>query len=262
MGVWDKFYKMGLSKEKSEFKLDVKFSAPDWKKPLLPEIEINRGEFPEEFIWTDGGFFYAGRRVILYVRDQVQYFEDRVTEYKFHLTTCATITGAINRNHYKKYVLKRDASKIFQVNQIINNRAVEKELELHACKHCLSKLNWRNYKRATSAAKLRIYETFSLEEFFQAVSDDNQSNFDSLPDYTAETAPLNIYPPNWAIISKMLRKEAGYICSDCRRKITKNMHVHHKNGIKNDCTRSNLEVLCAACHQKRHSHKILGGRNF
>ena len=60
---------MGISdNEKSAFNFSMKFSELDWKKPLPPEVEISRnedGELPEEFIFTDDGFFYKGHRVIL-----------------------------------------------------------------------------------------------------------------------------------------------------------------------------------------------------
>ncbi|WP_369684361.1 HNH endonuclease [Selenomonas ruminantium] len=51
-------------------------------------------------------------------------------------------------------------------------------------------------------------------------------------------------------------------CSRCQRQFSyedrKYLHVHHRNGKKNDCRRSNLVVLCASCHQKEHhDHKIL-----
>lgn len=205
------------------------------------------------------------RRVIVYIRDQqVPNKENAISEYKFHLTNCRTIKSALKHNRYKKYVAKTDANKIFKVNKIINNTPVEKEIEMHVCKHCLNELNWKNYKSLYGKSQIEVYESFSPEEFFKTVNDDNQRNFDILPDYTDETAPLNVYPPNWAIISRLLRIEADYICSDCRRKFsdTRNLHVHHRNGIKSDCSRANLEVLCADCHQKRHSHKILRGANF
>lgn len=263
MDSWDKFYQMGLPKEKSSFRLDGEFSKIDWRKPLPPEVEITpdeSGELPEEFIFTDDGFFYQGHRVILYIRDQAQYFkENKITEYKFHLTNCATLKRMKTQNRYGKYVVSESTSGVFKVNYIRDNQVIAVEKSMHVCKDCLSRLNWKNYKKFYGTPKVKIYENFSLEEFFRVMNNDNKRNFDILPDYTDIIAPPNVYPPNWAIISKVLRTESGFICSDCRRKIydIKNLHVHHVNGIKSDCSRSNLEVLCAPCHQKRHSHKIL-----
>ena len=251
---------MNLQKEKSDFNLDVKISKPNFEKIVLPDIEIvpsKTGELPEEFIFTDDGIFHNGQRIILYIRDQAQYFKDRKTEYKFHVAGCTTLKAMIKKGHYAKYVLKREINNIFKVNLIIDNKPVEKEMELHICKNCLHKLNWKGYKNAS--AKNKIYENFSIEEFFHSVGNDNQKNFEIIPNYTDATAPPNVYPPNWGIISTVIRTEAGYICEGCGRIFTDGhgLQVHHRNGIKNDCSRSNLEVLCAACHQKKHSHKIL-----
>ena len=259
---------MNLQKEKSDFKVEGGISKPDFRKVLLPDVEIfpdGKGEFPEEFIITDDGIYHNGRRVILYIRDQAQYFvEDRNFEYKFHVAGCMTLKAMINKKHYAKYVLKREINNIFKVNLIINNESVEKEMELHICKNCLSKLNWKGYKKASAAAKNFIYENFSIEEFFDSVNNDNQKNFEVTPEYTDATAPLNVYPPNWAVISKVIRTEAGYICDECGKIFPdgRGLHVHHRNTIKSDCSRANLEVLCAACHQKKHNHKIWGGQNF
>lgn len=261
MDSWDKFYQMGLPNEKSDFKLDSGFSKTEWKNTIIPPVEIPADS--EELNFTSEGIFYKGQRVILYIRDQVHYLGYE-TEYKFHITCCVTLKSMIKQNRYNKYVVTNDTNGIFKVNFIIDNKPVEKEIKLNVCKHCLKNLNWKGYKKSYGNAAKLIYKNFSLEEFFKTVNEDNQKNFLILPEHTAESAPLNVYPETWAKISKLLRTENGYICSDCHKKITdtKNLHVHHRNGIKNDCSRSNLEVLCAECHQKRHNHKFFGGKNF
>ncbi len=247
---------MGISDDaKSDFDLDISISQPDWKQPILPEIEVSIDDIGT--IFSEAGIFYQGRRVILYIRDQAQYFEQE-TNYKFHVTGCATLKGMYTQKRYDKYVLSENTSGIFKINVIIDNKIQSIEKKLHVCKHCLRALNWKGYKTVSPARQREIYEAFSLEEFFKVMNGDNQKNFAIIPKFTAETAPPNIYPANWTIISKMLRTEAGYTCSNCGKKIsdTKNLHVHHRNGIKNDCSRSNLEVLCADCHRRKHNHKF------
>ncbi len=247
---------MGISDDaRSDFNLDVSISQPDWQKPLIPEIEVNLGDI----IWcsTDKGVLYKGKFAVLYIRDQAKYF-DYETDYKFHITGCATLKGMFTQKRYDKYVISQDTGGIFKVNVIVNNKIQSAEKKLHVCKHCLRAINWHGYKTAPPARQIEIYENFSLAGFFKVMNGDNQKNFAIIPEHTAETAPPNIYPANWAIISKTLRKAAGYVCSNCGRKIsdTKNLHVHHRNGIKNDCSRSNLEVLCADCHRLKHNHKF------
>ena len=161
----------------------------------------------------------------------------------------------------EKYVVSIRTDGIFKLNYTNGKKilkTVKKKLDI--CRHCLQKINWKNYKFVSEREKKIIFKNFSIEEYFQTVNDDNSKNFSTLPDYDEETAPPNIYPENWKIISKMLRTEAGYICSDCGKKILEpgKLHVHHRNSIKQDCFRSNLQVLCADCHQKRHNHKIPG----
>ena len=224
---------MGISdNDKTEFTMDIR--ADD------PNLEI-----------SSEGIFYNGRRVILYIRDQVQY-GDKINEYKFHLVDCATLKAMRNQNRYGKYVVSTSTSGKFKVNRIINNRPVESEERLHVCKHCLRRLNQQGYNFT--------YENFSIEEFFRIMNENNSDNFQILPDENDLTAPTNIYPKNWDEISRRLKEKYNYICQECHRNFSdckSLLHVHHKNGRKNDCRESNLEVLCYDCHQAKHNHKII-----
>lgn len=51
--------------------------------------------------FTEGGFFYKGRRVILYIRDQVQY-GDKANEYKFHVIECLNACPKPQRESLRK----------------------------------------------------------------------------------------------------------------------------------------------------------------
>ena len=198
---------------------------------------------------TSTGFTYKGRRVILYIRDQVQY-DDKIGDYKFHLIDCATLKAMRKQNRYNKYVVSTSTTGKFSVNRIINNRSVESVEELHVCKHCLKQLKRRGYNFA--------YENFSIEEFFRIMNEDNSGNFTILPLENDLTAPTNVYPEDWAEISRRLKKKYNYTCQECGRNFSDCkfwLHVHHKNGLKNDCRESNLEVLCYDCHQAKHNHR-------
>ena len=157
---------------------------------------------------TPTGFTYKGRRVILYIRDQVQY-GDKPGEYKFHLVDCTTLKTMRNQNRYGKYVVSTSTSGKFKVNRIINNRSTEIEAELHVCKHCLKQLKRRGYNFA--------YKNFSIEEFFKAMNDDNSGNFSYLPLENDLTAPKNVYPEDWPEISRRLKKKYNYTCQECGR---------------------------------------------
>lgn len=70
---------MGISdKYKTSFTLDIR--ADD------PNLEI-----------SSGGITYKGSRVILYIRDQVQY-GDKTNEYKFHIIDCSTLKAMRKQN--------------------------------------------------------------------------------------------------------------------------------------------------------------------
>jgi len=220
---------MGISDEdKTGFTMDI--SADN------PNLEI-----------SSDGIFYKGRRVILYIRDQAQY-GDKTSEYKFHLIDCATLKAMRKQNRYDKYVVSTSTTGKFKVNRIINNRSVESEEKLHVCKHCLRRLNQQGYNF--------IYENFSIEEFFRVMNGDNSGNFSYLPNGNDITDPLNVYPKNWSEISRSLKKKYNYTCQECGKQ-SPLLHVHHKNGRKNDCRESNLEVLCIDCHQAKHNHNIM-----
>lgn len=232
----------------------------EWEDPLKQGKEISADD--QDFGWSDNGLFYKGQRVRLYIRDQMNYGRYSRELPKFHLTWCKTLEDMHNKGRYEKYVVSTSTDNFFLINWVDGTKIIEQTYEkLDVCKHCLQALNWKGYSNNDKYTKRQIFDDFSIEEFFSEYNSDNTNQFAYLPGDSDVTAPVNIYPNEWSAISKSLRTGHLY-CSKCQRKFSyedrKNLHVHHRNGKKNDCRRSNLVVLCASCHQKEHpDHKIL-----
>jgi hypothetical protein len=62
-------------------------------------------------------------------------------------------------------------------------------------------------------------------------------------------------PPS--VVRREVRHNAKYRCQDCRKKLRGYGHIHHKRhtgiSLSEYSDISNLELLCASCHRKRHS---------
>jgi 5-methylcytosine-specific restriction endonuclease McrA len=106
------------------------------------------------------------------------------------------------------------------------------------------------------AMRLSIVDGFNIKDFFDKYP---HSLHPTIPLHTAETAPTNDYPENWERISSELKRQLGYYCQLCERvlgeKNKRFLHVHHINGLKNDCRVENLQCLCIECHAKQHNHE-------
>ena len=245
----------------TDFDFIKKQSQVQWEDPLKQGKEIKAND--ENFGWTDNGLFYNGQQVRLYIRDVMIYNGniDRERLPRYHITWCETLEKMHQAGRYDKYVVSTSTNNAFLVNFVDGSKLVKSSYEdLPVCKNCLRKLDWKNYRQANQRIKAQIFASFSIEEFFETCEHGNEGNLAYLPSDTDLTAALNVYPNEWKVISKTLRSNK-LKCNRCGKTYDINdkskLHVHHKNGKKNDCRRSNLEVLCASCHQKEHPDHII-----
>lgn len=208
---------------------------------------------------VDGVFEYQGQKVIVYIRDQyAQFYDDR--GYKFHLTTCRTISKAFSDERNSRYVISLRTDGMFKINLMHEDRIIEegKIESLKVCKNCLTSINYKGYSVYPSKKK-EIYENFNLEEYFELYkgSSLNKGLFDD-----ADRAPLNIYNEDFHLTSKKVKERDSYKCVECYVDMSKPehrkfAHVHHIDANKANDSLSNLITLCIECHSNKPGHTRL-----
>ena len=61
----------------------------------------------------------------------------------------------------------------------------------------------------------------------------------------------------WAIVRRRVKREVGGKCELCLTNLSKNWHLHHRNGCGLDNQRLNLQALCPNCHMKQKESSAL-----
>ena len=232
----------------------------DWETIEISGITITPSD--KNFRVENNELYFKNTKVLLYIRDQAMYgqpediLKNYKSGYKFHLSWCKTLQSMFNSGKYEKYVVSTRQDEVLLVRAIgSNNKVYESEQKLHVCRYCLSTLNYKGYRYATKAQKDKIYNEFSLKEFFNVQNSDY--SFHDMPKHDEYSAKTNIYPDNWEHVSELHRKLCHYQCERCGKDCSHDhslLHVHHKNGNKQDIRQSNLIALCLECHISEHPH--------
>ncbi len=211
----------------------------------------------------DGTFNYKGQKVILYIKQQYRRLaeiENPRWEYKYHLSFCNTLFKMETEGRFKtRYVVTQRTDGQFLVDIIaLETRRYVRENDLcsmNVCKYCLSQLN-SHYPNES----LFNYHAFDLDVFIKKYNTQHTQR----PIYSPETLPKNEYTKDWEKISRKIRENAGYICSDCDQNFSNQkhkLHVHHVDGMKWNNSKSNLKVLCLECHSKQPGHNHINYHN-
>lgn len=232
----------------------------DWENIELSGITITPSD--KNFRIENNELYFKNTKVLLYIRDQAMYgqpeevLKNYKSGYKFHLSWCKTLQTMFNSGKYEKYVVSTRQDEVLLVRAIGNNNKVyESEQKLHVCRYCLSTLNYKGYRYANKEKKDKIYNEFSLKEFFSVQNSDY--SFHDMPKHDEYNAKTNIYPNHWEHVSELHRKLCHYRCERCGKDCSDDhslLHVHHKNGNKQDLRQSNLIALCLKCHIAEHPH--------
>ncbi|CAM6828075.1 HNH endonuclease [Leclercia adecarboxylata] len=208
-------------------------------------------------VHDDGTLLYRGYRGLLHIRD-INSIAGDTRMPRYHLAFCQTLEKMKKNARFDRYVVAQTTSGEFKVN-IIDREVTSQNVRLNVCQNCLDRIHWQAFSlsgMSRSERQSRV-DAFSLPEFFKKYP---QDLIGTKPLHTSHTAPLNDYPKNWAELSKAIRHERGHQCESCKDIFSQDdyrfVHVHHRNGLKNDNRNVNLAVLCIACHanQPEHGH--------
>ena len=208
---------------------------------------------------VDGNILkYKGKKIIIYIRDQYQQYYTR-GGYRYHLSNCSNISDAIRSKRKSRYVISLRTDGVFKINILNDEIIVQQDLiePLSVCKNCLTNLNYKGYANVAWSAKINIFKSFNLKEYFKEYEEVAQDLFD----FQEETnAPINTYNPDFKKRSLEFRKSKNFICQECKIDLSANqkyLHVHHIDGNKANDSHYNLKAVCIECHSKEPEHARL-----
>jgi len=248
------FYKLKITLPEPKYKERSLIANTTYPPPLvLPfqGLDITSGEITTH---SDGTLIYKNRRVLIHIRD-VTSVNGRSHIPRFHIANCKTLIEMKSSGRFEKYVAADNDDGNFYIRLNGGPLTIRK---LDVCQNCLHELSWDGFQIGMgSSLRHQSVVNFSIKKFFLKYP---KSLHPVTPTYTYETAPLNDYPDNWDQISNELKRQVNYRCQNenCDKQLSYEhkhfLHVHHKNGLKNDCSPNNLVCLCIGCHSEQPNH--------
>lgn len=215
-------------------------------------------DFDQLVVLPDGTFAYKDSRVLLYIRD-VHVHGDRDREPRYHVSHCETLKEMRRRGRFHiRYVIATELNGVFKLNLISDGQRRTEKRRLAVCQNCLAELGFDGFDRQWARVQRKEFvREFTPERFFGVYP---RSLHFELPGFAEDTAPINDYTHDFDEIGSRLKRELGWQCEKCRNVLEGGMrqylHTHHLNGDRSNNNRSNLKVLCIACHadEPRHHH--------
>lgn len=251
----DSVQRMGA--ENREFILGVELSTID---PIDSELETGIIIGPDDIEYTKNGLLtYKGRQVLLYIQDHGSNIDTALRNgadgKKYHVAYCSTLEKMHQSGRFERYVVKNDISGNFFITGYDWQTKKHKEgtTRLNVCKNCLRHLNYKGYQNRLKQAA--VFNNFSLDEFFTTY----QAYFKHKPKRKAGEQKDGAYSGTWKEKSRKYRESVFWTCESCGIDLNNNknlLHSHHKNGVKSDNSKSNLQALCIECHAEQPNHNM------
>jgi hypothetical protein len=210
----------------------------------------------KEITIKSGLLDYHGRQILLYIQDHGSNIQAALDDpdkgRKYHVADCRTLKRMREEGRFQRYVATNDLSGYFLISgyDYITRKKMQGQTKLKICRDCLTHLNYQGYRVKN---KTVIFLKFSIEEFFETYS----SFFPYMPRRKAGEND-SIYTDDWPVISGNYKADQGWKCETCGVDLSNNkrlLHTHHKNGVKTDNQRSNLQALCIDCHRRQPAHE-------
>jgi hypothetical protein len=228
---------------------------------LLESGEGIEVSFDELRILPDKTLAFKNSRVLLYIRDVHVYGGRRRKDWypRYHLSHCSTLKEMTAEGRFERYVIAAETDGEFMLNMFRGSVPRKEKCRLPVCQNCLDGLAFDGFSLRHDGRLRREYvQSFAPAQFFAAYP---RSLHPQTPRYRSDTGPINAYPDDFSRISNRIRERARWRCEQCgcnltHERLRRYLHVHHRNGNRNDNKPANLRALCIACHaeQPRHGH--------
>ena len=248
------------------------------------EADIESPDDLRELFHESGLLVSGGRPVLVYIRDHIVMTPDPLTPEecrKVHFTVCRTLQRMAEKGRFERYRRTMSESNIYVIDvSSSRGRVSEVRMGLHPCKNCLDNARYAGYSHGMMGhEKRRIVEAFDARVIMEGMrrhlrrfsKRDAAEPFGRLVRVLRELMDRAVsldgagspsdYRESFRKTAKWYKDKMGWICEDCGVSLDADglrslLHVHHRNGVKNDDTEKNLQALCVLCHQKRHPHPI------
>ena len=169
-----------------------------------------------------------------------------------------------------RYVVTNNTSGEFTINVDIKKSVdfvEDKVVKLQICQECLRAMNWHGFRKYAPGGdnwfcdtafideRMKIVRSFDIAEYLEEFKN-KRIAARQLPDkgfYHAKVSRRDSESRLRYDTKKILKKAQGCVCESCGRMFNDRLlEIHHKDHNPSNQNTSNLQVLCAVCHNEVH----------